>query len=376
MEMSEEDKLILRQEIKAEMEAEAAERKGEEPVVATEEELRKAYTPTKTAGSSLTSNAIKQMVLVAVVVTSLILIALSSFGGGGFVVKKDFETNMVNMAVAIENAMADINNSQGQVQEIIATMPDTIGDTIAEATKDFTDWRVRLDAAVAANKQQLDTNTNSIGNVLTNVEARLATSIAESDAIVSARLAEGNEVLDGTVIAVAELNAWRGRVDSSLVTTNERIDALEARLDELYNGYEDDNGGSDGSPINVKISNSGGMLVGSDNNTLSAPIKITITKPSGLAVEDIVMFLELQTEGIPNFATVKLSGGGVSWRSSGWQSSGGYFYSVEFMNTGWGLDMSKSDTKKNIYATLEIKGTGYLEKEYAFDIDVTIDDWE
>ena len=88
------------------------------------------------------------------------------------------------------------------------------------------------------------------------------------------------------------------------------------------------------------------------------------------------MFLELQTEGIPNLATVKLSGGGVSGRSSGWQSSGGYFYSVEFMNTGWGLDMSKSDTKKNIYATLEIKGTGYLEKEYAFDIDVTIDDWE
>ncbi|KKL70527.1 hypothetical protein LCGC14_2104050, partial [marine sediment metagenome] len=191
-----------------------------------------------------------------------------------------------------------------------------------------------------------------------------------------ARLAEGNEVLDGTVIAVAELNAWRGRMDNTTVASTERMDELEARFDELFNGYNEDDNGSGGSPINVKISNSGGMLVASDNNTLSAPIKITLTKPSGIAIDDIVIFVELQTEGIPNFSTVKLSGGGTAWRAGGWQLYGGDFLGVEFMNTGWGLDMSANDTKKNIYTTLVITGTGYLGKEYFFDMEATVDDWE
>jgi len=56
MEMTEEERLIFEQEVREKIAAEELEKKANQPEVATEEELKKAYTP-KTTGSSLTSNA-------------------------------------------------------------------------------------------------------------------------------------------------------------------------------------------------------------------------------------------------------------------------------------------------------------------------------
>lgn len=325
------------------------------------------------------SSGLKQNLLVSGVVSIVIILALGLIGGGSFVTKKDFATNLTNLNATLETAMVEVAAGQSEIEAQLANIPFMVDEAVAREFSGLRNMFLEAEESIAENTKVIEESTARIDGFDTWVDERLAMAEVEG-------LAEIDRMFDDYSITglaeltadIEELTAWFVQKDSELTATNESLDELEAKLDGMTSGYVDDDGDYVGSPspISIRISNSGGMLVASDNNTLSAPIKITLTKVAGLAVEDIVIIVELQTEGIPNFESVKLEGGGTAWRASGWQSSSGRFYTAEFMNTGWGLDMSASDTKKNIYTTLVITGSGYLEKDYNFQMDATVDDWE
>ena len=327
------------------------------------------------------SSSLKQNLLVSGIVAIVIILGLGAIGGGSFVTKKDFETNLANLNATLEAAVTEMNEGQSEIEAQIANFPNVVNEEVAIGFGGLRESFLEAEASVVESTKAINENTARIEELPAKIESRIVQAEAEAQAAVDRLTDKYNNSIAGSdklAADIEELTAWFVQKESELAATNESLDRMEADLDGKPSGYvgDDSDDVDSESPITIKISNSGGMLVASSDTVLSAPIKLTLTKVAGLAVEDIVIILELQTEGVPNFESVKLEGGGTTWRASGWQSSSGRFYTAEFMNTGWGLDMSASDTKKNIYSTLVITGSGYLEKEYLFDMEATVDDWE
>ncbi len=227
------------------------------------------------------------------------------------------------------------------------TYQTTIGEGISGLNSKVNDLERSLDSRVRVLEESIVT--------LSGLEERVDTAIS--------RMSDQVDLVTGS--ASEDLEAHLAFLDTRVAELEAEVEAAEEEEDTFPV-----------SPISIRVSDIGGVLVpGTDGTTLTAPIKLTLTKTAGRSIEDITIFVELQTQGIPNIETVRLTGSGVSWRTSGWELGGEFFYGVQFMNVSWGLNMHKETTKKNIYLTLTVTGSGYLGEEYAFQIDAEVDDW-
>ena len=243
---------------------------------------------------------------------------------------------------------------------------------LVENQKELEDRIIALDEKYSGGFGRLDTVINTMGEYAKRSEL---VNYATTDSVSTPDLS--------SYITKDELPA---QVDLSGYTKKSDLDVLAEDIEDLslevarLGVEEDADEGEEvlANPISIKVSDMGGVLTAESQYILSAPIKITLRKTLSQAVEDIVILLEIQTEGIRDVESVSLTGSGVSWRSSGWGYNIGYFEGVDFMNVGWGLDMDENDDKRNLYLVLKIVGNGitdYTDREYAFQVDAEVEDW-
>lgn len=299
-----------------------------------------------------------------VVGIAVLLIAYLMMGAIG-VSKSDFTRNIQDMLATVETVKKEATTNKAVVEGAVANLPNIVTAQMAAMIQEYTAWQGRANSWISV------TDTRLAG-----LESRTNTDNPKIDEA-NARITEADNKIEEVTTLVTDIDGWRGRANSHISTTNTRLDDIEALLDELENGIVVD-GDDDGCPIELSVSSMGNILISTDNNTLSSPLKLTLTKAKGVGVEDITLFVAVEMQGIPHWNSVTLTGGGVAWRVYDRQSNDNYLYGASFMNSSWGLNMATNDTKKNLYLNLTVKGDNtydYTEKEYAYDVDAEIDDW-
>lgn len=167
------------------------ENKGDEPpsvtpqeVAEEEMEFQPPLKQPKPASSISIGGGIGKTALVSLVVAVLVMILMGMMGGGSFVTKKDFETNMANMAVSVNDATASVNTSLASVNSAIQGLPNTVSSTvntaISQQTSDINKSISQMSASVSslsadvsALSTKMDKNMVTLDEKITEIQTQM-----------------------------------------------------------------------------------------------------------------------------------------------------------------------------------------------------------
>ena len=127
------------------------------------------------------SGGIGKMALVSLVVAILVMLLLGMMGGGTFVTKKDFETNMANMAVSVNEATASVNAA---VQGLPNTVSSTVNNAISQQTASLNDSINKMNGTVANLQSSVSQVSNDVAAVSTKIDEEAAARKTKDDQIV------------------------------------------------------------------------------------------------------------------------------------------------------------------------------------------------
>ena len=232
---------------------------NEKPLKASEEEILEAEampepplraSPTGRGMPKLNmlGSGLMQAVVVSVIVTVLLVfVALPMFGGGNFVTKNDFDTNVASVITSMNQITADNSKKQSEINAAIQNIPGTVTNAI---------------------DQKVSSLSSQISNIASQIESNAS--------------------------SVATLNADISSIEIMLDELSAKVTALQGKLDAMdvrLKAVEDDTGGTSTSVDAPAISSftptsgSAGTLITITGNQL---INVTGVSVGGVSVTSIV----------------------------------------------------------------------------------------
>lgn len=276
----------------------------------------------------------QQIIVTVVVVVLLVFIGLPLFGGGSFVTKKDFETNLANVSASINQVTADVGGRQGELNAAIQGIPATVNNAVNQAVgQQLTD----LSSAVSSLSSRMETIDNSI---------------------------QGNSQ------ELADLGNTVATYSSTIESLKEDLEDMEERIEALESGVADtDSTTSTRHGVTATIRTISNTLIASSNTTMSGSIRVEISNTTTAIVKDIVLEVSILTDIIQGYTHSSLAGGGTIWQGQGipWNM-------MSFMNTQWGLNLAANETKV-LYLTYTVTGTNFMPQyeTYGVPFQVNVD---
>lgn len=150
-----------------EAELEAMENEGDEPP------LRPSGKVTVIGGKGIPqikNGSMMKTAIISFIVTIIVIVGMGAMGGGSFVTKSDFSTNLSNIAITIEQSMADLGRLKDTINNAVQGMPSAIS---SQVTNSITQATNEIKTQLAGVASRLDTaiaDGNSRGERLTELE--------------------------------------------------------------------------------------------------------------------------------------------------------------------------------------------------------------
>lgn len=278
---------------------------------------------------------------ISFVVTFVVLMLMTVAGGVSFVTKQDFAVNMANVATTLEQAKADVAKAKSEIASAVLGIPGTTQTYANNAVVQSTSqWNSQL-SAVSDRVTGLQTEMNKVADLTVKVSI-LETQAADSEARIKALETK-----------VSDYETRIKALEAKLVTPTPPSSVITAKLTKQSDSLV---------PVSVASGNV---------TSLAASVKLVLTNPTALDVDDIIITLFVGTEAIPNVSSVVItSSPALSWVSSGWFS----YTDMEFRN-GWGLSVLASKSK-TIYLTITVQGNALANytRSYGYGIEAEVSD--
>ena len=134
-----------------------------------EEEFQPPLKPAKSVSHLGNGGAIGKTALVSLVVAVLVVVLMGMMGGGSFVTKKDFETNMANMAVSVNDATASVNTALSSVNTAVQGLPTTVSSTVNNALSQQTS---DINTAIGTMSASVSTLSTDVAALSTKMDAQ------------------------------------------------------------------------------------------------------------------------------------------------------------------------------------------------------------
>lgn len=185
-----------------------------------EEEPMEWQPPMQPAGqsssrASFDMGSMGKMAAVALVVAVVVIMFLGMVGGGSFVTKKDFETNMTNMATSINEATAAVNNA-------VENLPNTVSSTVNNA--------------MAQQTASLQTSINQVNGTVADLESSVSALSSKIDQEAAAREKRDNEIVAVLTEQGVRITALETAEEEEEVTEEEASTDIKDNL-EIDMGY-------------------------------------------------------------------------------------------------------------------------------------------
>ncbi len=276
-------------------------------------------------------------ILVALVVALLVFAVMGMMGGGSFVTKKDFDVNMANMVITLNQAEADLEKARSTVNNAIQELPTTISTSV----NNLIDQRINQ---VNQSIDQLSSQVSSMSNQISAISS--SPDYSESISSLQQSVTQISTDLDDLQIYVLDLQDEVDDLSGTPTSTPSGNLILEVK------------------PLSESL------IPSFDHTQLLAQVKISLTNSTAFDITDVLVSLAFQTEVLPittETSVALVSSPVMSWLTSGWYAS-----MVEYRN-GWGLSVLANKTKV-IYVTLTITDpSAPFTRAYGYQLDVDVD---
>ncbi len=301
-------------------------------------------------GSSTLKN-----VLLNVAVTLAIIMAMGFFGGGTFVTKKDFTTNMTNISSTITQMTSDIAAKQNEVNTTLATIPDKINkavaDAIGNANSQTSQQISNLSNQVNNFNSSIQNNTDKVNSLSSKVDTN-NTNFNQQVSDLTTKLASATQMIDS-------LNNKMSDMQDTMNDYDDRISKIEDNQIVIPTSTPDS--------ITASVKTISNSLVASSNTSMTGSIRVELTNTTNQKINDVVLDVMIQTDIIAGYSSSSLSGASTIWQGQGipWNM-------MDFMNTQWGLNLNAGETKV-IYLTYTVTGTGFLPQYQNYGVPFQVD---
>lgn len=301
------------------------------------------------------SNDIKRMAAVSLIVSFVVFMGIGFLGGGAFLTKKDFETNMAGMTATVDAAKADMEKIKTDANAAIAKANSDVATAVQSVP-------TTVSTQVSA---QINTSVGQINNQLTS----LNTKVDSMDAIVE-------QTSTNMYVANKNIEALQALVESQndiIVDLEDRVNNLEDGTTSSDSGSEIDVDGDLTATLQTQFFDYVVHPVSVGTSEVQTPIRLKIINNSDKDISDIRVTLVFQPQSYASInwtATYpKMVGGATTWTSYGYVSTGMYFVN------GWGISV-KAHKETTINLVLYTKVATALTTDYMWEPAVEIDDYE
>ena len=276
-----------------------------------------------------------KVILILILMCAAVSYVVLSFAG---VTKPVFEKNLANMNTTLSDVTATINDKVSQVNNTVQSIPTTVTNTVNQSLSNYANQINTMSSQVSS----FSSSINEIKQDTQDVE----------------------RTLNSLNTAISTLQTDLTQAKSTISSYENRIKALETQTT-----TSNTTGTSGTSQVAIKITTQGSTLAVSSENTTWALgyVKVVITNNTGKDISDIMLNLNLRTEGIPNASQFVLSGE-TAWIANSTHYS--WDNTVEFRNSGWGLNILAGKTK-TMYLTLKVVGNSsanYTNTYYQYEV--------
>jgi phage shock protein A len=336
------------------------------PLPASEAEIAQANPQKKSASNIIKTGEpmdIKKIGGICLAISLVVVLAMGQLGLGGWVTKKDFETNLANVTKTITQTTASINENKVAVDKAVSGIPATIQNAVQ--------------AALNTTVSSVNTQLTEIGNKVNNFNSTLTGKIDG----VSAKMETANSNIATATQKITDLTAQNTELKKNIVDLANKSDALTAQVTTLNTKVTDYETRikaletkatpvSTPNAVTATVKTISNSLVATSNTTMAGSIRVLITNNTASAVSDIVLDVGIQTGVITGYTAASLSGGSTIWQGQGipWNM-------IDFVNTQWGLNLAANESK-TIYLTFTVTGTGFIPQYETygvpFQVDVTV----
>lgn len=282
----------------------------EKPPAATRAELAQELppeppiTPERPRGrsaSGLLENTWFKAIASSVAAVVVIVYALMPmFGGGSYVTKQDFESNISNISVTLNEAIGNLNAKTTELDDAINNLPNTVKSEVTSALA-----------------TQLATVNQQVADVVSDV--------SQYDSIIESLKSNSTTALQQNAELREDINALITELDEVITL----VASLEAEVAVLV---EEETTSPSNVPVTAVIrQQTNYLMVNETDNVSYGVMRMTIENTSDKELTDIVIGLYFNCTTIPTTGTV--IGGMLPWiptqYSALYYRSGGWGYSIQ-----------------------------------------------
>lgn len=315
-----------------------------------EARLRTPANPNKGLPFGLGTPGIGQTILVSLVVTFLVVsVLLPMFGGGGYVLKKDFDTNLGNVSDTISQLTLNMEKTNTDLATTLQGVPATVNAAMAQTTalvNNLSQKVTAMEGTVGSYNANIQNNASQLA-ALTQSLNNLSTTVGPD----SQKLAELTNLVQAYTAEVKRHNIL-------VLELQEKVDEFEA----MQGATEQPS-----SVVTAKVKTISNNMVATTNTTMSGSIRIELRNSTNVAIKDIVLGVSILTDNIAGYSSSSLTGAATIWQGQGipWNM-------MEFMNTQWGLNLGANETRV-LYLTYTVTGTGFWPQYQTYGVPFQVD---
>jgi len=288
--------------------------------------------PEKRSGGStgFGSPELVKTALVSLAMALLVVIGMSFMGGGTFVTKKDFETNILGLTDIVNQGKAETTALKTQVTTAIQGIPNTISSQVNSAISNAT-----------------SNNANQIASLSGQVSALQETLNAQTEKI--------------------------SGLEADMASLQDTVADYEARLSVLEEQQSSTDGDSSSSGVTAKIETQFFDYVSLPRDTITeviVPLRLKITNNTNVDEEDIQLIVSFEPE---SWVSLDWAAGYPKLEGSPslWSMYGNSTYGMVFVN-GWGLSLD-ANTSRTYQLSLFLKVDTALTTDYMWRPVVEVD---
>ena len=290
------------------------------------------------------SGGIGKMALVSLVVAILVMLLLGMMGGGTFVTKKDFETNMANMAVSVNEATASVNAA---VQGLPNTVSSTVNNAISQQTASLNDSINKMNGTVANLQSSVSQVSNDVGALSAKIDEE----------------AEARKSKDDQIVAL-------------LTGYDTRIKALETVKEEEAETKEEIKKDNNAVKVKLGYGNSFDFPVGFA--TKESTLYFQVDNNLDYDIENVTLELIMHSRGIPialSSTECKVSGGyPLQWQKV-YVGDGVFVIAGITPSYGDGLSIGANDDT-NVYVTVTLGSLNFPTEAITFYVEGKVTDYD
>lgn len=218
-----------------------------------------------------------KQIIVSGIVALAVLFGLGNLGGGSFVTKQAFETNIKNITSTLTTATADITKQQADAKKIIDGIPAQVSDASAKAS-------AQLATQVNGYSSQISTASTNAQNAVSKV--------------------------DGLTAKVDSLTTQLAELKNTNAAYEARIKALETPS---TSGTTSVGSLPAGMSINAQVIDEGTLVNAPTDNRTQGEIKVTMVNNGTKDLEDVVISLYVYVDNASSAPITLTASGYGTW---------------------------------------------------------------